>query len=91
MTNSNDSSGGLTLDRLLTYVERALRGDQRLQAQLLATMEQLANHPTAPEEERALGTVLTQILNGGRRPDLSGLDPEAAEQVRGFLSRLGED
>lgn len=90
MVNSNDSAEGLTLDRLLIYVERALRGDQRLHAQLLATMEQLAGHPTAPEEERALGKVLTQILNGERRPDLSGLDAEAAEQVRDFVSHLGE-
>ncbi len=90
MMNANDSAGGLTLDRLLIYVERALRGDERLQAQLLATMAQLAGHPNAPEEERALGMALTQILNGERRPDLNGLDPEAAEQVRDFVSHLGE-
>ena len=89
--DARDADEGLTLDRLLVYVERALRGDRRLQAQLLATMRQLAVNPGAPEEERALGEALARVLHGERRPDLSRLDPEAAAEVGKFLSRLGED
>jgi hypothetical protein len=79
---------GVPLDRLLLLIERAIRGDPNLQMQLIETMRQLANHPTAPREERALGDALTAILIGNRRPDLSNLPPDAAQEVQGLLERL---
>jgi hypothetical protein len=79
---------GVPLDRLLLLIERAVRGDPNLQMQLIETMRQLANHPTAPPEEHALGDVLTAILIGNREPDLSKLPPDAAEEVQQLLERL---
>jgi hypothetical protein len=79
---------GVPLDRLLLLIERAIHGDPNLQMQLIETMRQLANHPTAPREERALGDVLTGILIGNREPDLSKLPPDAAEEVGRLLERL---
>lgn len=83
----NDEDG-VPLDELLVYVERALRGDMNLHMQLLETMRRLANHPTAPPEERALGDVLVAVLLGEKNPDLSKLPPEAAEDVHALLIRL---
>jgi hypothetical protein len=79
---------GVPLDQLLVLVERAVRGDPNLQIQLIETMRQLANHPTAPREERALGDVITAILIGNREPDLRKLSPDAAEEVQQLLKRL---
>lgn len=79
---------GVPLEQLLAYVERAVRGDVNLHMQLLGTMRQLANHPTAPPEERALGDVLLAVLLGDRQPELGQLPPEAAEDVRALLERL---
>lgn len=81
---------GVPLDRLLVHVERAVREDPNLQVQLIETMRQLANHPTAPREERALGDVITAILTGSREPDLSKLPPQAAEEVQQLLKRLSQ-
>lgn len=82
------SREGVPVEEVLAYIERAVGGDVNLQMQLLETMRQLARHPTAPREERALGEALSQVLVGERDPDLSELDPEAAEEVRGLLDRL---
>lgn len=79
---------GVPLDRLLLLIERAIHGDPNLQMQLIETMRQLANHPTAPRAERALGDVLTGILIGNREPNLSKLPPDAAEEVGRLLERL---
>lgn len=79
---------GVRLDELLAYIERAVRGDVNLHTQLLETMRRLANHPTAPPEERALGDVLVAVLLGERQPDLAKLAPEAAEDVHALSERL---
>lgn len=79
---------GITLETLWTYVEQAVRGDRKLRAQLFRTMQRLANHPSAPCEERALGAVISQVLMGDRDPDLSSLPGEIAEEVRLLLQRL---
>lgn len=79
---------GVPLDELLAYIERAMRGDVNLHMQLLETMRRLANHPTAPPEERSLGEVLVAVLLGEREPDLSKLPTEAAEDVHALVERL---
>jgi hypothetical protein len=79
---------GVPLDELLAYIERAVRGDVNLHMQLLETMRRLANHPTAPPAERALGEVLVAVLLGERQPNLDKLPPEAAEDVRALLEKL---
>ena len=81
---------GVPLDRLLVLVERAVRGDPNLQIQLIETMRQLAGHPTAPRDERALGDVIAAILIGNREPNLSKLPPEAAKEVQRLLKRLSQ-
>ncbi len=85
------SDDGVPLDQVLAYVERAVRGDINLHMQLLETMRQLANHPSAPHEERALGEVLVAVLLGERDPDLNELPDEAAEDVQALLERLGSN
>jgi hypothetical protein len=82
------SREGVPVEEVLAYIEKAVGGDVNLQMQLLETMRQLAGHPTAPQEERALGEALSQVLVGKRDPDLSRLDPEAAAEVRALLDRL---
>lgn len=76
---------GVSLEEILVYVERALKGDRQLRSQLFTEFQQLANHPDAPAEERALGMALARILVGNFEPDLSGLAPEAAEEMKTFL------
>ena len=84
------NDAGVKLDEVLAYVERALRGDRRLASQLHQTFLQLANHPTAPPEERALGRVLGRILLGERNPDLSELHPEMVAEIQALLEKLEE-
>lgn len=79
---------GLGLDELLTFVEQAVHGDRRLLTQLFRTFQQLSHHPTAPDEERRLGEVLSRILIGDRQPDLSGLAPDMREEIQAWLERL---
>ncbi len=78
----------LTLDQLLAYASRALRGDRRLLAQLFRQMQRLANLPEAPPEERALGEVMSRILIGEREPDLSALPDDMAGEIRQWLQDL---
>lgn len=78
----------VSLTEVLAYIERALRGDRRLLTQLFREFQQLANHPSAPQEERALGEVLGRILIGDRNPDLSRLDSEAAEELAEWLGKF---
>lgn len=78
----------MSLEELLVFVERAVRGDRKLLVQLFRTLQQLAHHPDAPPEERALGEVLSRILMGDREPNLHALPPEMADEVNGLLERL---
>jgi hypothetical protein len=83
-----EQTGGVSLETLLEYVERAVRGDRRLLVQLFRTFQQLAGLPDAPPEERALGATLSLVLMGEREPDLSALPCDMAGEVRGLLVRL---
>lgn len=78
----------MTLEQLLVFVEQAVRGDRRLLVQLFRTMQQLAQHPSAPAEERALGEILSRVLMGERQPDLSPLPADMAQEVQDMLERL---
>lgn len=79
---------GVSLDQLLTYVERAVRGDRRLLTQLFREMQRLAHHPTAPSEERQLGAILSLVLMGERKPDLSTLPADMTTEIERMLQRL---
>lgn len=81
----------VTLEQLLEFVERAVRGDRNLLVGLFRTLQQLANHPTAPPEERALGEILSQVLMGESNPDLSGLSPGMREEVAASLARIRDE
>lgn len=80
----------ITLDQLLVFVERAVRGERRLLVELFRQFQRLASLPEAPPEERLLGEILSRVLMGDRDPDLSALPPEAAEEIRAMLERLKE-
>lgn len=82
------NSEPVSLTDLLVYVEQALQGDRRMLTQLFREFQHLANHPTAPPEERSLGQALMRILMGDRHPDLGDLDPEAAAELAEWLKRL---
>ena len=79
------AADGLPLETLLEYVQRAVNGDRRLLVQLFREMQRLAHHPTAPPEERALGEVLSLVLMGERRPDLSALPVDMALEIEQML------
>jgi hypothetical protein len=79
---------GVPLDQLLGYIERAACGERLLLVRLFRTMQQLARHPDALPEDRALGEILSQVLMGEREPDLSRLTPEMAEEVEAMLHRI---
>jgi hypothetical protein len=84
------AEAGLGLDELLAFVEQAVQGDRRLLTQLFRTFQQLSHHPTAPDEERRLGEVLSRILIGDRQPDLSGLAPDLREEIQAWLEHLNQ-
>ncbi|MFM8320920.1 MAG: hypothetical protein ACKOC5_08415 [Chloroflexota bacterium] len=79
---------GIPLDQLLSYVERAVRGDRRLLTGLFRQFQRLAHHPSAPPEERRLGEVLSLVLMGDRSPDVSGLPADMAEEIGELMRRL---
>jgi hypothetical protein len=78
----------MTLQQLLVYVERAVRGDRKLLVQLQHTFQQKTSQPGVPAEERRLGNVLIQVLMGDRDPDLTGLPEDAAQELAQMLQRL---
>lgn len=82
------SEPGVPLDQLLEYVERAVRGDRPLLVSLFRQFQRLAHHPDAPEEERRLGEILSQILMGERRPDLGCLPADMVADIEELLVRL---
>ena len=82
---------GVTLEQLLLFVERAVRGDRNLLVALFRTLQQLAHHPTAPPEERVLGEILSQVLMGETNPDLSALPPGMREEVSALLARIRDE
>ncbi len=79
---------GAPLDQILSFVERAIKGDRRLLVQLFHTFQRLTHLPEAPPEERQLGEILSQILMGDRHPDLTGLPSDMVEEIQAFLNRL---
>jgi len=81
---------GIPLGQLLALTERAVNGDRRLLVQLFRELQKLATNPAAPSEEQALAEVLGRVLIGERSPDLSGLHPEAAQELGIWLERLDE-
>ncbi|MEJ2706979.1 MAG: hypothetical protein P8074_05130 [Anaerolineales bacterium] len=82
------TQSGVTLQQLLVYVERAVRGDRKLLVQLQRTFQQMTSHPGVPTEERLLGSVLIQVLMGDRDPVLTELPEDAAQEVTQMLQRL---
>lgn len=81
-------AAGIRLDTLLGYVERAVRGGRALRVGLFRTLQRLARHPTAPDLDKRLGQILSQILMGDRCPDLNGLPPEIRAELEALLARL---
>lgn len=81
---------GVPLDQLLAYVAQALHGDRRLRAGLFRQFQRLAQHPTAPPEERRLGAILARLLMGDRTPDLSGLPDDMRQEIEAWLVRLDD-
>lgn len=81
----------MTLDQLLVYVERAVRGDRKLLVQLQRTFQQMSSHPQVPLEERRLGEVLSQVLMGDHDLDLTGLPEDATRELSQMLERLRID
>lgn len=79
---------GITLEALLNLAERAVNGERQLLVQLFRELQRLSMNANAPAEERALAEVLGKVLMGEREPDLSGLHPEAAEEIGAWLRRL---
>jgi len=80
----------MTLQQLLVYVERAVRGDRKLLVQLQRTFQQMASRPQVPPQERLLGEILSRVLMGDQDPDLSGLPEGAAREVAQMLERLSD-
>jgi hypothetical protein len=78
----------ITIEQLLVYVERAVRGDRQLLVGLFRQFQRLAGLSTAPPEERLLGEILGRVLMGEREPDLSMLPAELAEEIQAMLERL---
>lgn len=78
----------VTLEQLLVYVERAVRGDRRLLVELFRQLQRLAKLSSAPPEDRMLGEILSRILMGDRKPDLSALPPDLASEIQDMLNRL---
>ena len=78
----------LTLEQLLVFVERALNGDRLLLVQLYHELQRLAQHPSAPAEERALADVLCRVLMGGMPTDISHLPQSMQEELEGLFGRM---
>lgn len=77
-----------SLEQLLADVARACRGDTALAQRLFRLTRHIGSDPNVPGSVRNLGLVLTLILSGERRPDLSGLPEEIAGAVQGMLDAL---
>ena len=79
-----ERQAGMALDNLLDLVAAAVRPDAPpgLAEQLHAATHTMSTDPNAPPEIRALGRVLNRLLSGEREPDLSGLSPGLANEIR---------